>query len=298
MREVVCSYCGAVFFSRAEDLVCPHCGRNPRGRPWKALWASEKLWLILWIVWVFVLLRPSSRDDWVVDAALLALALPVTLSLAHFKKQGKVIALDLNRRGISENSLEPTPPPRPRVPEMWAGVVSSVQPRDVFWPTKSLLWMVVEGLWAAGTIGFAVQWMYRYGSSWPKWRRGWEHNLLFVAITGLVEAAMLFSLYREIRNAELLRDGEVSIGNVIDITEDRRALPFATYQYWTSTGERFQHVGLVVSDRDEWSAPGVVPVFYFPEDPTKSLALFSTRLRVRTTSDDFSRRAKRIGIGS
>ena len=295
MREVVCSYCGVVFFTRAEDSVCPHCGRNPRGRRWKALLASEQLGVILWILWLLVLLRPSSRNDWVVDAALLALVLPVSLSLAHFRK-GKFIALDLNRRDVAENSLEPTPPPQPPVPEMWAGLISTPRPRDVFWPTGSVTWVIVEGLWAVGTIGFAAQWMYRNGSSWSKWRRAWEHNLLFLVITGLVEAAMLFSLYREIRNGELLRDGEATIGNIVDMTEDRRAAPFATYQFWTRAGERFQHVGLVISERDQWSA--LVPVFYFPENPSKSLALFSTRLRVRNPSDDFSRRVKQIGVSS
>jgi hypothetical protein len=295
MREVVCSYCGAVFFARADDAVCPHCGRNPRKMAWKAVWTSEKLWIVLWMVWVFVLLRPS-RNDWGQDAVVFALATGVVVSQAFFGKQNKFIALDLNRREISQDSLEPTPPQEPRVPEMWAGLISSPRPRDVFWPTGSLIWVIVDGLFAAGTIVFAGEWVHRHGSSWHEWQRAWEHISVFLVVTAVTEAAMLLGLYREIRNGEFLRDGEATVGTIVDMSERRS--PAASYQFWTRTGERFQHVGLVMSKKDEWSAPGLVPVFYFPENPSRSLALFSTRLRVRTPSDDFSRRDKRIGFSS
>ena len=40
---------------------------------------------------------------------------------------------------------------------------------------------------------------------------------------------------------------------------------------------------------------GPVPVFYLPEDPSRSLALCCTNLRVRIPSEEFAARMQKVG---
>jgi hypothetical protein len=84
------------------------------------------------------------------------------------------------------------------------------------------------------------------------------------------------------------------MGSLVDVL-GRKGVAIAVYQLWTRNGELFQHRSRFVRGDGDFSAPGVVPVFYFPRNPSKSLALCSTQSRVRVPKDDFVPRAERWG---
>jgi hypothetical protein len=84
------------------------------------------------------------------------------------------------------------------------------------------------------------------------------------------------------------------MGSLVDVL-GRKGVAIAVYQFWTRNGELFQHRSRFMRGDGDFSAPGVVPVFYLPQNPGKSLALCSTELRVRVPKDDSAPRAERLG---
>jgi hypothetical protein len=83
----------------------------------------------------------------------------------------------------------------------------------------------------------------------------------------------------------LLRDGEVTTGIIIDRHSGHNRIRLDC-QYGTRMGQKFENRGEVVSERKLYQEKGLVPVFYRPEDPTKSIALCCTVSRVRTPGEE------------
>jgi hypothetical protein len=304
MREIVCSNCGAVFFGAADVAVCPHCGQNPQKTPWKKLraLASNNFGIVLWVVCMFISFRPE-RNDWEQDAVFFALAMGAAATVVYVRRaqaggKGSIAALNLNRRQMPTDSPGSlwTPPPPPHVPDKWSHLMSAPRPRDVFWPFWSQVSAAAEVAFIFASAGYVAYLFRGHPSSFSDWGREGPRNLFVFAVTVISDLFVLARLYREIGNRHLMRDGEVTLGSMVDRIQRKRATPIAIYQFWTRTGERFEHRGPVRSDKDEYAAPGVVPVFYLPEDPSESLALCSTKLRVRLSHDDFVARAERLGV--
>jgi hypothetical protein len=306
MPEIVCSSCGAVFFGAADASVCSHCGQNPQKTPWKRIssLASDNFSITLWVVYMVIWFRPE-RNDWEQDAVFLALAIGAAATVMYARKtqgggKGSVTALNLNQRETSTDSLESswTPPPPPRVPDKWSHLMSATRPRDVFWPVLSQVRAAVNVAFIFVSLGYVTYLVHGHHASFSDWGREWPRNLFVFAVTAISDLFVFAGLYQKISNRHLLRDGEVTMGSIVDWVQRKRAVPIAVYQFWTRSGERFEHRGQVRSSKNEYSAPGVVPVFYLPQDPTKSLALCSTQLRVRVPNDDFVARAERMGLKS
>jgi hypothetical protein len=116
-----------------------------------------------------------------------------------------------------------------------------------------------------------------------------------MALVALVVAvwAGLDRIRRELSARILLRDGEITIGYITDWISGGHSGPRVTYLFWTSTGKRFEHERPVVSDKDIFSEKAIVPVFYMPEDPTRSIALCCARSRVKLPGERFARIGKK-----
>jgi hypothetical protein len=297
-REIVCSHCGAVFFSGAEVPVCPHCGRNPQGTPWRRMGAlgTENLGVILWILW-FVLVFQPWQADWGTVAVTAALAVAAGATIVYFRKsskgsKGPVTALNLTARPNSFAGPWTEPKP-PSVPGRWSSLMSLPRPREVFWPWRSKLSKIVDVAFMLGTAGYIGIVIHGDRITFAGWQAVTPKDLRLFAMTAMADLAVIAGIYREIENLHFLRDGEVTIGRIVDWIENRRSLRTALYQFWTRSGERFQHRGAIRSDKDEYSDMGPVPVFYFPEDPSRSLALCCTSLRVRIPSEELEANMQR-----
>lgn len=306
MKEIVCSHCGAVFVSATDVSVCPHCGRNPQSSAWgkMSLLASEHYGMIFWIVWLGLRLRRPDLnwDDYAFFAVLLVCAGAYSFYLENTRRRGKgtVVTLDLSSRaastGATENSW--TPPPRPSVPAQWSPLMSLPRPREVYWPFWSKMWTAAEVAFIFASVGFFAFVLHGSLATLRHWAEVGKNNLPLFIITVAADSIVFAGIYREFQNRQLLRDGEATIGTIVDWIAGRRSSAVAVYQFWTRGGERFEHRSQVRSDKDEYSAPGPVPVFYLPEDPTKSLALCCTALRVRIPSEELATRMQRIGTRS
>jgi hypothetical protein len=305
MAEIVCSHCGAVFFGATDVPVCPHCSQNPKGTPWKkvARAVSENLGFVLWFAWVFLDLRRAKLawDDYVFLAVLLicAMAYPAYLEKTRRSGRGSVVTLDLIARAKSagaavENSW--SPPPRPAVPLEWAPLVALTRPREVYWPFGSKMWTALEVAFIVGTAGYVIFRIHGSTVAFQHWARAWANNLPLLGITILADWFVFLEIYREMQNLQLLRDGEVTIGTIVDFISGRHRRATAVYQFWTRGGERFEHRASAMTAKEEFA--GLVPVFYLPEDTSRSLALNCTHLRVRIPGDELATRTQRIGIKS
>ena len=305
MAEIVCSNCGCVFFGAADTSICPHCGQNPQKTPWKKLsiLASDNFGMILWLVWLGRRFRRPGLsglnwDDYVFFAVLLICAGAYSVYLEYTRRRGKgtVVTLDLSAQrastAASENSW--TPPPRPSVPAQWLPLMSLPRPREVYWPIWSKVWTAVEVAFILGSVGFFAYVVHGSMATFRRWAAVWKDDLPLFIVTLAADFIVFGGIYGEFQNRQLLRDGEATIGTIVDWIAGRRNNSTAVYQFWTRSGRRFEHRGPVRSNKDEYSAPGSVPVFYLPEDPTSSLALCCTALRVRIPGEDMAVRMQRI----
>ena len=86
------------------------------------------------------------------------------------------------------------------------------------------------------------------------------------------------------------------IGSIADQNSKSHGPTTVVYRFWTRTGECFEHCGTVVSERKAYSERGLVPVFYAPEDPSKSFALCCTmsrlRIRLKKSRESCKKRAR------
>lgn len=301
MREVVCSHCGAAFFSGAEVPVCPHCGGNPLGMTWRRMGdlGIENLGAVIWILW-FVLVFQPQRADWGTTAVTAALAVAAGGWILYFRKsstgKGPVTALNLTER--AEPFTGPwTEPKPPSIPGRWSSLMSLPRPREVFWPWRSKLSKIADVIFMLGSAGYVGIVIHGHRIIFTGWKAVAPKDWSLFAMTALGDFFVIVGVYREIESRHFLRDGEVTIGRIVDWTEHRESPVTAVYQFWTRSGERFQHRGAIRSDRDKLEM-GPMPVFYFPEDPSRSLALCSTGLRVRIPSEELDARMQHARMKS
>jgi hypothetical protein len=288
-KEMSCHKCGAVFFGSETPGPCPNCGA-PMGKDiWRfARGASRYIfWVILAIVWIF----PAGyhRGDWQSIAVFLAIgALGLGfVAVVRKKQQGSDLFTGLNPRGRNARDsaiqIAPSSPAPPQVPMEWRLLVSLPRPRDVYLPADKAIGSVVSAVISVALLIFMVR-EGRYHVAHRTWSsfRADEWILLFTVIASLYYAVASFP--RESKARELLRDGEATIGYVVD-WESGRSGSWLTYQFWTLTGLRFEHRKRVVGQKNSYSDKGLVPVFYLPQDPSNSIALACTSWRVRSPGE-------------
>jgi hypothetical protein len=241
-------------------------------------------------------------DDYAFFAVVLICAGAYSFYLENTRRKGKgtVVTLDLTPRATSTGAVDHawTPPPRPSVPAQWSPLMSLPRPRQVYWPFWSKVGTAAAAAFILGSVGFFAFVVHGSLATFRHWAAVWKDDLPLFVITVAADLIVFVGICREFQNRHLLRDGEATIGGIVDWITGRRSGSTAVYQFWTRSGERFEHRDRVRSDKDEYSATGPVPVFYLPEDPTRSLALCCTVLRVRIPGEEFAARMQRIGTKS
>jgi len=300
MKEIVCSHCGAVSVSAADVSVCPHCGSNPRS-PLRKIGsiADQNVGIVLWIVSFALWKRPTSRIwDQSATIALTLLLGGAWSTLSREKKRGlhePVIALNLAKNGaprVSPEILSARPQP-PRIPAELEPLMSSPRPREVFWPFWAMVEQFAGVALILGTLGFFVFMVTRHPDVFPDWHSVKSANLPFLIAAAISALLIGRTLYREYSNRQLLRDGEATVAVITDWISKSHGPATVVYRFWTRTGECFEHRGTVVSERKAYSERGLVPVFYVPEDPSKSLALCCTMSRPRIPSEEIARKLQK-----
>jgi hypothetical protein len=305
MKEIVCSHCGAVSVSAADVSVCPHCGSNPRSPLGKiGNFANQNVGIVLWIV-SLVLWRRPGRNVWD-EYATIALTLFLGWAWSTFSRESKrglhepITALNLPKNGAPRVSPEipSTRPQPPRIPGELEPLISLPRPREVFWPFWAMVEQLAGVVMVIGSLGFLVFMVKRHPEEFPDWRSLHSTNLPFLIATALSALFIVRGLYREYANRQLLRDGEATVAVIMDWISRSHGPTTVVYRFWTRTGECIEHRGTVVSERKAYSEKGLVPVFYLPEDPSKSLALCCTTLRPRIPSQEIATRMQRARVKS
>jgi hypothetical protein len=284
-KEMSCHKCGAVFFASETPGPCPNCGAPIGTGIWRFTRGAFRYapWVILAIAWTFS--AGFHYGDWqniAVFLAIGALALGF-VAVARKKQEGPNLFTGLNPRARSAREsairIAPSSPAPPQVPTEWRLLMSLPRPRHVYLPARSAIASVLSAVVSIALLAlFAYQ--RRRHIAYPGWSflRTDDWLLLFSAAASLYSAVVSFPGASKAR--ELLRDGEATIGYVVD-WESGRSGSWLTYQFWTLTGQRFEHRKRAVGDKDSYSDKGLVPVFYLPQDPSNSIALACTSWRVR-----------------
>jgi hypothetical protein len=281
MGEVRCRRCGAVFTTHHEGAVCPFCGAEPGLQLGEALSFITRYWIIILALPLFLIVASPSRQAWTWVAFISIIG---ALGLAWFffgrarrkEKDEQPISLGLEpppATGRSDPWSVPLSPPK--VPDRWRALAASRPPRGVYLPNKVWISFLVES--------FAVlSALYGYYTAANKRHIPFLGFLSFYENPGadVFLFPYLLSWVVRIRSIfttrEIMRDGEVTIAYTTDRHWSR-----ATYQFWTKSGERFERKTSVLKRPDLPSDTLLVPVFYMPEDPRKSVALYGTEFRVR-----------------
>ena len=298
MREVRCHRCGAIFSAHHEGAVCPFCGAEPRATFDAILSFISKYWIVLLFAIPLLAIYPPSREAWTWIAFL---AIVGALGLAWFfvarasgaKKDEQPISLGLEpppskiRRDPWSAPLSP-----PKVPDRWRSLVDSRPPRDIYMPSK--LW----GSFAVETVA-VLSALSGYYAAASRHHMPVLRFISFHADPGAVMAALTWLVSWVVRvksiltTREIMRDGEVTIAYTTDHHWNR-----ATYQFWTKSGERFERKTSVLKRFDLPSDTSLVPVFYMPENPRKSVALYGTEFRVRLPEEASARQLQKAPVGT
>lgn len=175
------------------------------------------------------------------------------------------------------SKLAPVSPARPETPAQWKPLISLPRPRKVYLPFGARIWAIVTAFFFAGAIHKVRDRLLHLTSHY----NAIAHDLFPAAFLALGAWGGIGFLRREFLARSLLRDGEVTVGFVTGLV--RRAVEGSnvSYQFWTRTGERFEHEGHFVSNKPVYSKKELVPVFYMPENPAKSVALCCVSSRAK-----------------
>lgn len=289
--------------SAADASVCGHCGRNPLGFAWKQsiLLASNYVGVTLWLLVVASRFLPE-KSDWEQNAVFCALLAAAGLSLLYFRRSQKLGKKDLSGLNLSAYSVPPgaeeaswnlTKPPE--VHGEWTGLMQTARPRNVFWPFWSIVEKVIPATLILGSICLIFYFARSNHWTFSEWRMHWlkDPATFLCVIAG--DIFLFLGLLREFSNRQILRDGEVTIGYLIDAVAPGSVGPIA-HEFWTRTGERFQHRAVLLNEVG-FSVPGVVPVFYIPENPSRSVSLCSTEWRLRIPDEELAERAEQLRAG-
>lgn len=233
------------------------------------------------LITAFLFIERPSASVWAVIGLFAALVAAgfIVFGLGRIggnRRRNEPLPLDLSGADASirpERHVTPMRPPK--VPEKWRALVASRPPRDVYLPSKVWKAFAVEGV----TLLFTI---YAYVSKANK-----HHTTLIGFLSAFVDPANLglllvyaatwvIRLKKILTTREILRDGEVAMAYTID-----RSWSHATYQFWSQTGQIFEHRTTVVKRAEFLAEFSVVPVFYIPADPRKSVALYGTEFMIR-----------------
>jgi ribosomal protein L37E len=295
MQEIRCHRCGAVYLVNSSEVVCPQCGAGQQsqiGKFWSkisryVLLAGGILGVDLWNHWLGRGTRPLLSG--LIGAAV---------------TYGVLAMWDAGRRGhrqpfgLLDTSFKPAPGSAkdiapsasipPDIPPEWRPLVDLGRPRDVYLPTSAKLRLVWNLLFFLVLMCFFAFFVRRYDPDlWREFRSPPTSGVL-IAILILIARRSIRPVLKELSARALLRDGEVAIGRIFDWRSGSHRVAEVTYRFWTRTGTSFVRTQVAVSQKEYFSEKDYVPVFYRPEEPTKSLAVCSVHTRVGLPAPEYT----------
>jgi hypothetical protein len=270
MEEVTCPCCGAIFTPENSAGICPNCGYDARTL-FAKLRLLDKDMLGIAAFLVFSLL--------VIHNLIFAL-IAVAMACFAFAQRARIglhkpaIALNLEAREPKKALIPISKPPTPKE---WKTLASLSRPRVVVISARAKGEVILSAVVFLGVGAFVLS------SYWNRFETLAEHPQ--GSIFGLVWLGLFVYLgaigVRDWFAAwEVLRDGELTTGILTDWREGRGGASIS-YQYWTDSGQRFERHGKLVSKEELATKEDPLKVFYLPQEPTKSVALCCTSLRVR-----------------
>jgi hypothetical protein len=284
MPETICPQCGAVATTNGDFRICPHCGHD-FSKTFPKIPLVSVYWLppgLIFVAGSAPLLSAFFQVEWkywVIAGFVLALGLGWVFVARKFRREYYDPTASLNvyakERNGRRDEIAPVRARMPETPRIWKPLVSVPRPREVYLPSGAKF-AFLFGAFSVFLLGVGLLWAsvhhrgaFAHGVNWS---RGWAplFNFLGVAL------GSLFMAWREATSRKLLRDGEVTIGYWNE----------GAYEFWTQSGQRFRHDSSLVPSSDAITDVGLVPVFYVPHDPTKSVALCSVYSRVRIPSEE------------
>ncbi len=270
MDELTCPRCGAVFAPEASAGLCPNCSYNARTLFAKLrLTDKDVLAIILLLVFSLFLMR-----DLFFAAIAVALAWSTFAQKAGIGWHRPPIAFNLMAREPKRASI---PISRRAIPNEWKTLASLPRPRVIAMSAAAKRQMILSVLvfFAVGGFVLASHWIQFTNLS--KHFRDSVSGLLWLLVfvyLGVSGARDWFAAW------EILRDGELTTGILTDWREGRGGASIS-YQFWTDSGQRFERQGKVISKEELAAEEDPLKVFYLPQNPTKSVALACTPLRIR-----------------
>lgn len=281
MTETSCPRCGAIFSSTGDLRHCSHCGLDCGTASAKFHITSRRyirlaLFFGVWLAAYLPIFITVKWEYWAIASSLLVLALFWSYVSRKTRREfyNPTAPLNIYAPPTDAKSGQSSLPLRhPETPRQWKALISAPRPREVYLPLGSkveLLFAVLVGLGGGSLWLGAVTHRAIFGRA-MHWH-GYDWLPLFYLAFGIITCLAL--IRKELAARTLLRDGEVTIGFWND----------GTYRFWTKSGECFQRAASIGSCDGAITDAGLVPVFYLPQDPTRSVALCSLVSRIRVPS--------------
>ncbi len=270
MEEVTCPRCGAVFAPDNTVGQCASCGYDARTLFARLRFVDKDL-IAIALFLIFSVL--------VIHSVLFA-GIALVQAWSVFSQKTKIglhkplTALNLEPQKSMSTAL---PISKPSIPNEWQALASLSRPRRVFMSSAAKGELALSAAIFLGVGGFFLD------SFWNQFATMREHpqtgwfGLLWLALWiyfGIGSIRQWFFSW------EILKDGELTTGVLTDWREGRGGLS-VTYQFWTDSGRRFERQGKVLNKEELADEKAPLKVFYLPQDPTKSVALCCTSLRIR-----------------
>ena len=270
--QLVCPRCASVG-ATSQPTVCSNCGYD-FSRPFARIRsvASQYLWLMIFLLPFSV----AAIRSGLVFCAIVAVFVLLAIGFSLTEKMRQSLSLNAPKVHV------PVSMSKPGLPAGWEPIARVPRPRDVYSPpaTKALSVLLASGCVVAAVFAIYTLWKNSavavQGTS-PLAGNNWVLLLWTVGFISIGAA----NLRRSLIEREVLRDGELTPGVLTDWSKGRHGISIR-YQFWTSSGQRFEGSGMLNSRCDLKDSDGIFPVFYLGHQPKSSLALCCTGLRIRT----------------
>lgn len=169
---------------------------------------------------------------------------------------------------------------KPELPAMWEALARVPRPRDVHSPPAARISVVLMdvGCVAAAVFGIYTLWKNPAAQGHSLQRLVRDNWFVLLWVASLISIATA-NVRRFLMDREVLRDGQLAPGVLTDWSKGRYGISIR-YQFWTSSGQRFEGSGKLTSRWDLKATDGVFPVFYLSHQPKSNVALCCTDLRI------------------
>lgn len=298
MKETDCPRCGAVATNPGDIRICPYCGQDcsrniPRLPRVPIHYLSPTLLFVAGLAPMLSILTGVDWKYWAMLAIVFGAGASWVFVARKFRHEYKDATAELARlSGYSDkanrktNETDLLPMRKPETPRIWNPLISAPQPRDVYLPRAIKFQFAMCGAFTF-VLCFGLPWAYANHRG-PfahqfNWQRAWAPLLNSFGV-GLGTFLMFWG---ELASRKLLRDGEATVGYWNN----------GGYRFWTQSGQSFRRSASAVSADGAISGVGLVPVFYLPHDPAKSVALCSVYSRIRVPSEEKSAGMARVSAG-